>query len=191
MPARLEVIAGPMFSGKTEELLRRVNRATWSRKKVVVVKPRVDTRSEAFVAARAVVDGKSVVVARYPATVIAEQRELADIVNAKPDVLAISEGQFFADWLLETVTHALEWQKAGNLRIIVDGLDRDYRRQPFGVMPQLLLEADDVTKLHGICMACGDEYGIFTQRLVKDERQIVVGDIGDYQVRCRNCHYIP
>lgn len=191
MPARLEVIAGPMFSGKTEELLRRVNRASWSRRKVVVAKPRVDTRTESFVAARAIVDGESVIVAKHPAVVIAEQRELADIVNAKPDVLAISEGQFFPEWLLETVTGALEWQKKGSLRIIVDGLDRDYRRMPFGVMPQLMLEADDITKLRGVCMACGDEDGVFTQRLVKDANQVRIGDIGDYQVRCRACHYIP
>ena len=190
MPATLEVICGPMFSGKTEELLRRIFRSTWQRQRVVAVKPRIDTRTEAFIAARAIIDGESRVVAQHSASVIGDRHELTDIIDTKPDLLAISEGQFFEPWLVEVIMTTLEWQKNGTMHIVVDGLDRDSRRQPFGCMPTLILEADYVTKLRGVCMQCGSDNGIFTQRLMRDNRQIVVGDYGQYQVRCRACHDI-
>lgn len=191
MPARLEVICGPMFSGKTEELLRRIQRASWRGERVAVVKPHIDTRTEAFIAARAIIDGQSKIVGKHDATVISNQQELVDIIATKPDVLAINEGQFFEPWLVSVITDTLEQHKDTAMRIIIDGLDRDYRKQPFGCMPALILESDDTQKLKGVCMACGDDNGIFTQRLAHDNRQILVGDLGQYQVRCRKCHYIP
>lgn len=191
MSSRLEVITGPMFSGKSEELLRRINRARWARKIVAVVKPKADSRIDDHIASRVITGSKSVPVTIVPAFTIENQPELTDIINTNPDVLAIDEAHLFPEWLIKVVQTALEWQRRGMLRIIVAGLERDVFRKPFGCMPDLLLEADDVTKLTGVCMDCGAENASLTRRLYKDARQIVIGDVESYRICCRACWKVP
>lgn len=192
MPARLEVIAGPMFSGKTGELIRRIERARLARKRVQLIKPRLDDRTKEFVAARSFDEsGKCGFAKRIPAVVVGMHQEFVAAMDGDWDVIGLDEAQFFLEpWFLTELIGLLEIQKDSNLRIIASGLDLDYRLEPFGPMPQLLAMADEVNKLTAVCVSCGAD-ARFTQRLRGSTEQIQVGDAGDYEVRCRTCHYIP
>ncbi len=182
---RVEVICGSMFSGKTEELIRRVRRAVIAKQKVQVFKPEVDTRySIQSVTSHSGQGFEAIPIARS-----------CDILTAlKPDttVVAIDEVQFF-DPEIERVTETLANR---GLRVIIAGLDMDFRGEPFGSMPALLCRADEVQKLHAICMVCG-EYASRTQRLVNgeparyDDPIILVGAEEAYEARCREHHAVP
>jgi thymidine kinase len=182
----VHVIAGCMFCGKTDEMLRLLRRFSIAGREVVLVKPRLDTRTdEVTVVSRSG--------AEHRAVTVDHSAEIEAAVGAA-DIVAIEEGQFFDEALPEVV----EALAAGGKQVIVTGLDRDFRGIPFGTMPRLLALADQVTKLTAICMVCG-EPATRTQRLIDgepapaDSPLIVIGGLGDetYEARCRLHHVVP
>ena len=182
---RLEVITGPMFCGKTDELIRRLRRATIAKQKVQVFKPSVDTRYGAKkVTSHAGNEFKAI-----PIKNVSEIREyfFKDIT-----VVAIDEAQFFDADILLVVDELVE----RHVRVIVAGLDMDFRGEPFGQMPNLMAKAEEVDKLYAICMACG-EAASRTQRLVDgkpvhyDDPIVIVGAAELYEPRCRKHHIVP
>ena len=182
----VHVIAGCMFCGKTDEMLRLLRRFSIAGRQVVLVKPRVDTRTdEVTVVSRSG--------AEHRAITVDHSSEIESAVGAA-DIVAIEEGQFFDEGLPE----AVEALAANGRQVIVTGLDRDFRGVPFGTMPRLLALADQVTKLTAICMVCG-EPATRTQRLIDgepapaDSPLIVIGGLGDetYEARCRLHHIVP
>lgn len=200
MTARLEVIVGPMFSGKTERLIARLHRAQYARKRVRILKPAHDTRTQGSIASRAVTpDGQVEVTATLSAIMVRTASDFARAVADDGfDVLAVDEAQFFP--LDEPMTDSLGWfgrairellraRADSDLRIIVAGLNMDFAEAPFGPMPGLLAMADTVEKLTGVCMICGSDDGFISHRIVPGGAQLVVGDAGEYQVRCRACHH--
>lgn len=202
MTARLDVITGPMFAGKTERLIAQLHRAQYARKRVRILKPAHDTRTQGTIASRAVnPDGVVEVTASLTATRVRSEADFARAVaDGAFDVLAVDEAHFFP--LDEPVSDSLGWfgravrallrdKAASDLRIIVAGLDMDFAERPFGPMPGLMAMADHVEKLTGVCMVCGSDAGYISHRIVADEAQLVVGDAGEYQVRCRACYELP
>ena len=182
----VHVIAGCMFCGKTDEMLRLLRRFSIAGREVVLVKPRLDTRTdEVTVVSRSG--------AEHRAVTVDHSAEIESAVGAA-DIVAIEEGQFFDEALPEVV----EALAASGKQVIVTGLDRDFRGIPFGTMPRLLALADQVTKLTAICMVCG-EPATRTQRLIDgepapaDSPLIVIGGLGDetYEARCRLHHVVP
>jgi thymidine kinase len=179
----IELIVGPMFSGKSEELIRRVNRALIARQRVQVFKPAIDDRYVPEAVASH--DGRSLKAIPVDDTA-GVRRLLAD----ETQVVAVDEGQFFDDALVEL---ALELADAGK-RVIVAGLDLDFRAEPFGPMPALLAQAEVVEKLTAIC-SCG-RAATRTQRLIGgrpahyDDPVILVGASERYEPRCRSCHVV-
>jgi thymidine kinase len=171
----IEVITGSMFSGKSEELIRRVRRAEIARQRVQVFKPRLDTRH----AAEYVISHSDF---RYAAETVATARDLKEAVRPDTEVVGIDEGQFF-DMELPAVCNALA--DAGK-RVIVAGLDQDYLGRPFEPMPQLLAIAEYITKTLAICMVCGNPAN-HTQRLVASSDRVLLGAQGTYEARCRFC----
>jgi len=182
----VHVIAGCMFCGKTDEMLRLLRRFSIAGRRVILVKPRLDTRTD-----RVTVVSRSG--AQHHAVTVDDSREI-EAATADADIVAIEEGQFFDERLPEVVERLAELGK----QVIVTGLDRDFRGVPFGAMPRLLALADQVTKLTAICMVCG-EPATRTQRLIDgepapaDSPLIVIGGIGDeaYEARCRLHHEVP
>ena len=172
----LEVVTGPMFSGKTEELIRRVRRAQLARIKVQIFKPAIDTRYD-----------KSNVVSHSSQSVVARPVERAlEILQNLYDstrIVAIDEAQFFEE---EIVTVVAKLTRRG-YRVILAGLDLDYRGIPFGSMPALLAMADEVMKYQAICTICGGPASK-TQRIMPEEGQILVGESSTYEARCRAHH---
>lgn len=182
---RVEVICGSMFSGKTEELIRRVRRAMIARQHVQVFKPAIDTRySIQRVTSH---NGQD-----FEAHAVATASDVLRQLEAETTVVAIDEAQFF-DAEIEYVVEVLA---ARGIRVIVAGLDTDFRGEPFGSMPVLLCRADEVQKLHAICMVCAEDASR-TQRLVNgeparyDDPIILVGASEAYEARCREHHYVP
>ena len=174
----IEVICGSMFSGKTEELLRRIRRAQIAKMKTIVFKPLVDNRySEEHVVSH---DRN-----QLTSVTVKSSKEILDHVD-NAEVVAIDEAQFFDENILE-VSKALAKQKK---RVIVAGLDTDYRGKPFGPMPELICEADYVDKLRAICVVCGNP-ATYTQRTSKDKQRVVIGETDIYEARCRNCYEPP
>ncbi len=182
----IEVITGVMFSGKSEELLRRVRRATIARKSVQVFKSHLDDR---YGGLQQVASHDGSVVEAIP---ISESREIAEHVEAGTDVVAIDEAQFLDDGVVR-VANALADQ---GRRVIVAGTDMDFRGAPFGPIPQLLAVAEKIDKLHAICVRCG-ELATRNQRLVEgrpapaEGPTIQVGGGETYEARCRECHEVP
>ncbi|MEN2982509.1 MAG: thymidine kinase [Thermus sp.] len=180
----IEVIAGPMFSGKSEELIRRVKRALIARQRVVVFKPRLDNRyGEGHVVSH---DGE-----RVEAIPIAQAEEMEAYLKPLPQVVAVDEVQFLDRALLPLVERLAQ----EGVRVILAGLDLDFRGEPFGLMPELLARAEFVEKLTAICPRCGAP-ATRTQRLVdgKPARYtdpiILVGAQEHYEPRCRACHQV-
>ena len=171
----IEVIVGSMFSGKSEELIRRLRRAQIARQKVQIFKPALDTRY----AADAIVSHSEM---RISSCAVADAQGLLDQVEADTEVVGIDEGQFF-DAGLPSVCNALADQ---GKRVIVAGLDQDYLGKPFEPMPQLLAIAEYITKTLAICMVCGNPAN-HTQRLVASEDRVLLGTQGTYEARCRRC----
>jgi thymidine kinase len=181
----IEVITGSMFSGKTDELIRRLRRATIARQKVQVFKPAIDNRySEEKVTSHAGSD--------YSALPVQRAAEILDNLKRDTTVVAIDEAQFFDDQVI-SITQRLADR---GVRVIVAGLDTDFRGEPFGPMPVLIAQAEFVDKLHAICMVCG-ESASRTQRLVNgkparyDDPVVIVGASELYEARCRMHHSVP
>jgi thymidine kinase len=171
----IEVITGSMFSGKSEELIRRVRRAEIARQRVQVFKPQVDSRfAEDFVVSHSDI--------RFAAQNVGSARELLDAVRPDTEVVAVDEGQFF-DAELPMILSTLADQ---GKRVIVAGLDQDYLGKPFEPMPQLLAIAEYITKTLAICMVCGNPAN-HTQRLVASRDRVLLGAGGMYEARCRHC----
>ncbi len=179
----VEVIVGPMFSGKSEELIRRVNRAVIAKQKVQVFKPAMDNRYDAVAVASH--NGRT-----WEAVAINSVADIRDNVREDTQVVAIDEGQFLADDLVQLV---LDLANDGK-RVIVAGLDLDFRGEPFGAIPKLLAHAEMVDKLTAIC-SCG-RAATRTQRLIAghpahyDDPVILVGAAESYEPRCRDCHTV-
>jgi thymidine kinase len=182
----LELVCGSMFSGKTEELLRRIRRAEIAKKKVQVFKPAIDDR---YGLVRVSSHNG---VARDNATVVASPAELLALVEPDTTVVAIDEIQFFAPEIAEVCDTLAN----RGLYVIAAGLDQDFRGEPFGPMPILMAMAERVDKLHAICVVCGMSASR-TQRLIDgqparyDDPVILVGGSESYEARCRNCHEVP
>jgi thymidine kinase len=171
----IEVIVGSMFSGKSEELIRRLRRAQIARQRVQIFKPTVDTR---YAGDHIVSHGEL----RIPSECASSARDLLARVAPDTEVVGIDEGQFF-DAELPAVCTELA---ARGVRVIVAGLDQDYLGKPFEPMPQLLAVAEYITKTRAICMVCGNPAN-HTQRLVASRDRVLVGASGMYEARCRRC----
>jgi thymidine kinase len=171
----IEVVCGSMFSGKSEELIRRLRRAQIARQKVQIFKPQFDTRY----ANDEIVSHSEM---RIPSGNVGSSAELLNAVDEDTEVVGIDEGQFF-DAELPAVCNALADR---GKRVIVAGLDQDYLGKPFEPMPQLLAIAEYITKTLAICMVCGDPAN-HTQRLVVSSDRLLLGAQGTYEARCRRC----
>jgi thymidine kinase len=171
----IEVITGSMFSGKSEELIRRLRRAQIARQKVQTFKPFVDDR---FSADHIVSHSEM----RIPSETVRSSAELVSLVATATEVVGIDEGQFF-DAALPSACSALADR---GKRVIVAGLDQDYLGKPFEPMPQLLAIAEYITKTHAICVVCGEPAN-HTQRLIASSDRVLVGASGLYEARCRQC----
>jgi thymidine kinase len=170
----IEVIAGSMFSGKTEELIRRLKRAKIARQKVEIFKPAIDTRySVAEVVSH---DENSIM-----STPVENSGNIM-LLTGDVDVIGIDEAQFFDNGLIE-VSVALANM---GIRVIIAGLDMDFKGKPFGPIPGLMAVADHITKVHAICMRCGD-VAQFSQRLSKAEKLVLLGEKDEYEPLCRSC----
>lgn len=174
----IEVIVGSMFSGKSEELIRRLNRARIARQKVQVFKPIIDSRySVEEIASHS---GQ-----KHDSKPVTSATELLAEIKDDTQVVGIDEGQFFDMDLIE-VANALATQ---GKRVIVAGLDQDYTGKPFEPMPQLLSVAEFITKTHAICVKCGSTAN-YSQRTVESEARVEVGASDKYEARCRRC-FVP
>jgi thymidine kinase len=171
----IEVVCGSMFSGKSEELIRRLRRAQIARQKVQIFKPQFDSRY----AHDEIVSHSEM---RIPSRNVSASAELLTVVDDDTEVVGIDEGQFF-DGELPAVCNALANR---GKRVIVAGLDQDYLGKPFEPMPQLLAIAEYITKTLAICMVCGNPAN-HTQRLVVSSDRLLLGAQGTYEARCRRC----
>jgi thymidine kinase len=181
----IEVITGSMFSGKTDELIRRLRRATIAMQKVQVFKPSIDNRYNVEkVTSHAGTD--------FVADPIKSASDILERLEKETTVVAIDEAQFFSTEIIDIVQQLAD----RGVRVIVAGLDTDFRGEPFGPMPILMAQAERVDKLHAICMVCGEE-ATRTQRLVNgqpakyDDPVVIVGAAELYEARCRKHHEIP
>src|SRR6266481_6542526 len=174
----IEVIAGSMFSGKSEELIRRLRRAKIARQKVQVFKPELDSRfSESNIVSHSEM--------RHESANIRAAAEVLAKVEPDTEVVGIDEGQFFDNELVN-VANTLAQR---GVRVIIAGLDQDYTGKPWEPMPQLLAIAEYITKTHAICMKCGQPAN-YSQRTFESEERVAVGGEGMYEARCRSC-FVP
>ncbi|AME07098.1 thymidine kinase [Bacillus siamensis] len=181
----LELICGSMFSGKSEELIRRVKRATYAKQEVKVFKPAIDNRySEEAVVSH---NGTSMT-----SHVISSSAEIWDHISESTDVIAVDEVQFFGESIIDDLSRLAD----KGYRVIAAGLDMDFRGEPFGVVPNLMAVAESVTKLQAVCSVCGSPASR-TQRLIDgkpasyDDPVILVGASESYEARCRHHHEVP
>ena len=171
----IEVVCGPMFSGKSEELIRRLRRAEIARQRVQIFKPGIDERySQDHIVSHSELKIRS--------EGVRNAAELRGRLDVRTEVIGIDEAQFLGMEMIETVLNLADMGK----RVIIAGLDTDYLGRPFHPMPELLAIADEITKTLAICMQCGNP-AKHTQRLVASEDLIVVGAAGMYEARCRRC----
>ena len=183
-PGYVEVISGCMFAGKTEELIRRIKVLEFAKKNVLVFKPAIDNR---YSDTKVVSHGGS----STESYVVNDARSILDFIKEDTDVVAIDEVQFFdADILL-----VVDFLERKGKRVMVAGLDTDFRAEPFGIMPQLITQAEFVTKLTAVCVKCGAP-ATRTQRIVNGQPArfsdpiILVGAAESYEARCRHCHEV-
>ena len=199
----LEVICGPMFSGKSEELIRRIKRALIGKQKVQAFKPALDDRYDVSAIA-------SHSERKHEAIPVKDTVELARLLDPEAQVVALDEVQFMDEGLIPIIENLANRRVAESLqtredhvtgvgssdsyglgvRVIAGGLDQDSNGEPFGIMPLLLAKAEYVTKLQAICMVCGALAGR-TQRMVHTGGQVLVGAAEAYEARCRLCHEVP
>ena len=172
---RIEVVCGSMFSGKTEELIRRMRRAQFAHQKVEIFKPGIDVRySDDDVVSH---EGNSI-----PSTPVDSSQSIL-LLASDSDVIGIDEAQFFDDGIVDVCN-----QLANNgVRVIVAGLDLDFKGVPFGPMPKLLSIAGDVLKFHAICVRCGS-LAYVSHRIVAGDRQVMLGEMKEYEPLCRECY---
>jgi thymidine kinase len=171
----IEVICGPMFSGKSEELIRRLRRAEIARQRVQIFKPGIDQRySEDHIVSHSEL--------RIRSESVKDAAEIENRLDIRTEVVGIDEAQFLGMGLVDLVSRLADMNK----RVIIAGLDTDYLGRPFHPMPELLAIADEITKDLAICMRCGNP-AKHTQRLVASEELVVVGAAGMYEARCRRC----
>jgi len=172
----IEVICGSMFSGKTEELLRRLNRARIAKQKIEIFKPQIDVRySENEVVSH---DENAI-----PSTPVETALNISLLVSDDVDVVGIDEAQFFDDTLVEVCNQLAN----RGIRVIVAGLDMDFMGKPFGPMPKLLAIAEYVTKVHAICMSCGN-LAQYSHRKIKNDKLVLLGETTEYEPLCRECY---
>ena len=172
---RIEVICGSMFSGKTEELIRRLRRAQFARQKVEIFKPAIDTRySDEEVVSH---DRTSLL-----STPVESSASIL-LLTSDTDVVGIDEAQFFDHGIVDVCN---ELANRG-IRVIIAGLDMDFKGQPFGPMPALMAVADDVLKVHAICVKCG-ALAYVSHRIVEGEKRVLLGETGEYEPLCRCCY---
>ena len=172
---RIEVICGSMFSGKTEELIRRLKRAKFARQRVEIFKPAMDTRySEEEVVSH---DSNSIA-----STPIDSSASIL-LFSSDKDVVGIDEAQFFDEGLVDVCNQLAD----NGIRVIVAGLDMDFKRIPFGPIPALLAIADEVTKVHAICVKCGN-LAYATHRITKSDKRVLLGEKADYEPLCLACY---
>jgi thymidine kinase len=170
----IEVIAGSMFSGKTEELIRRLKRAKIARQSVEIFKPEIDVRySKTDVVSH---DENSI-----QSTPVSNSANIL-LLSGNVDVIGIDEAQFFDKGLVEVVTKLANM----GIRVIVAGLDMDFKGEPFGPIPELMAIADDVDKVHAICVRCGN-IAQFSHRLTENEQVVLLGEKNTYEPICRGC----
>src|SRR5580765_4219002 len=175
----IEVICGSMFSGKSEELIRRLRRAIIAKQRVQIFKPAIDQRfSDAEIVSHSEM--------RLPSTAVASSEELLSKLDHRTEVVGVDEAQFFDAGIVEACQRMADQGK----RVIIAGLDKDYRGNPFDPIPSLMAVAEDVTKTLAICMRCGAPANN-TQRLVESAERVVVGSQGMYEARCRRCFEPP
>ena len=174
----IEVIAGCMFSGKTEELIRRLRRAQIAKQKVKIFKPKIDIRYSN----NSIVSHSE---QSLPSLLVEDAKGILKL-SEDAQVVGIDEAQFFSAELVSICNQLADNGK----RVIVAGLDQDYKGVPFEPMPQLLAIAEYITKTLAICVACGNPADK-TQRKTTSEERVVVGAADIYEARCRKCHYIP
>jgi thymidine kinase len=181
----VEVITGSMFCGKTDEIIRRLRRAAIAKQKVQVFKPSIDNRYDQ-------VKVVSHAGSQFDAIPVESSEGIRTNLLEDTTVIAIDEAQFFDQGLIELANELAE----RGLRVIIGGLDLDFRGEPFGPMPVLISQAEKVDKLHAICMVCGKDASR-TQRLVNgsparyDDPVVIVGAEELYEARCRTCHQVP
>lgn len=171
---RIEVICGSMFSGKTEELLRRLRRAKIARQTVEIFKPAIDIRYSL-----------DEVVSHDKNTILSTPVEHSSnilLLSSEVEVVGVDEAQFFDNGLVEVCQQLADQ----GVRVIVAGLDMDFKRNPFGPIPALCAIADDITKVHAICVKYGN-LASYSHRLVKNDKQIMLGETEEYQPLCRRC----
>ncbi len=172
---RIEVICGSMFSGKTEELIRRMKRAQFAHQRVEIFKPAIDTRySEENVVSH---QGNAI-----PSTPVDSSASIL-LMGDDIDVVGIDEAQFFDAGIVDVCTQLAN----RGVRVIAAGLDLDFRAQPFGPMPALCAVADDVSKVHAICVRCG-ALAYVSHRIVAGEKQVLLGEKMEYEPLCRECY---
>ena len=172
---RVEVVCGSMFSGKTEELIRRLRRAQFAKQRVEIFKPAIDVRySEEEVVSH---EGTSI-----PSTPVDSSASIV-LMGQESDVVGIDEAQFFDEHIVEVCNELA----ARGIRVIVAGLDLDFKGQPFGPMPQLCAIADEVTKVHAICVRCG-ALAYVSHRIVAGDKQVLLGEKQEYEPLCRECY---
>ena len=190
MKGRLEVICGSMFSGKTEELMRRLRRAEYAKQRVLTIKHHIDLRYNKAPTCIVSHEGKE----RFAFIIndtTAGGEKILELASNNTDVVGIDEIHFFGNHMIHVIEKLVDQGK----RVIVAGLDLDFRGEPFGILPHLLAIADEVTKLKAICVCCGDE-AHHTQRLVNgqpaayDDPIVLVGASELYEARCRQCFRI-
>lgn len=181
----IEVICGGMFAGKTEELIRRVTRIKYAKREVIVFKPTIDNRYDV----KMVVSHDNTKLDSIP---ISDSSEILKNLNSLPYAVAIDEAQFFDQGLIDVIERLAN----SGVRVIVAGLDLDFRGEPFGIMPQIIARAEYITKLQAICNVCGDP-ATRTQRIIDgepadyDDDIILVSASEKYEARCRHCHQVP
>jgi thymidine kinase len=174
-PGRIEVVCGSMFSGKTEELIRRMKRAKFAKQKVEIFKPAIDTRySDNDVVSH---DQNAI-----PSTPVETSSSIL-LLSSDIEVVGIDEAQFLDMGLVDVCN---ELANRG-VRVIIAGLDMDFRGVPFGPMPALCAIADDVTKVHAICVRCGN-LAYVSHRLVQNEKRVLLGEKMEYEPLCRDCY---
>ncbi len=174
----IELICGSMFSGKTEELIRRVRRAVIAQRKVKIFKPKIDIRYHKI---KVVSHNKN----EIQSVPVANPLEILKLIEGEEDVIAIDEAQFFENSLVDVVTELAN----DGYRVILSGLDMDFEGKPFGVIPGLMGIAEYVTKLHAVCKRCGN-IASFSYRLTESNKQVLLGEQEEYEARCRRCFII-
>ncbi|PYS33728.1 MAG: thymidine kinase [Acidobacteria bacterium] len=174
----IEVIVGSMFSGKSEELIRRLRRAKIARQKIQVFKPEIDSRfSDNHIVSHSEI--------KHESANVRTSAEIRARVEANTEVVGIDEGQFFDNELIAISNELAE----RGVRVIIAGLDQDYTGKPWEPMPQLLAIAEYITKTHAICVKCGQPAN-YSQRIFESEERVAVGAAGMYEARCRQC-FVP